>query len=48
MVKFPMVWREANSKGLITDVDVGFVLAITSLAHKIAYLEKRIAELESK
>ena|SRR3972149_2158997 len=42
------VWSIANLDGKLSDVDVGFVLALEALAQKIAFLEHRITMLENR
>lgn len=42
------IWRLADMAGKITDIDVGFVIALERLAFKVSYLEDRLIELESK
>ncbi len=42
------VWLLANKHGKITDVDIGFIVALEGLATKISRLEDRINQLESK
>ena len=42
------LWRDLNRDSKVTDLDVGFVIALEGLAHKLAYLERRLEQLESK
>jgi hypothetical protein len=42
------LWRNLNSGGKLSELDVGFVIALESVAHKLAYLEWRIGQLESR
>jgi hypothetical protein len=42
------LWRSLNQYDKITDLDVGFVIALEKISHILAYLESRIEHLESK
>ena len=42
------LWRGLNRDNKVTDLDVGFVIALEGLARKLAYLERRLDQLESK
>tara|TARA_B100002003_G_C14091209_1_gene524888 strand:- start:828 stop:1103 length:276 start_codon:yes stop_codon:yes gene_type:complete len=42
------VWHLAFEHGKISDVDIGFIVALEGLATKISRLEDRINHLESK
>lgn len=41
------LWRYLAALGKVTEIDVAFMIALERLSHKIAYLEDRIAQLES-